>query len=999
MTSKSPVVLKPAQRDALSRIPDDLSEYELIRYYTLSDEDRRIIKAQTYQQTRLGFAVQLAVLRFPGYALTQLPEVPTAVLQYLATQLDVEVSSFESYQRPNTLSEHLNKIRQIYRYREYGWTEQLQLTRQLLPYAMESEQSLALVELALQLMREQRVIVPAISTVERLVWNVKRIAESRFYQRLTRNLDKEQQQSLKALMGTSSELPTRTGLVWLRKPPGKPSAKSLRHLLDRIEYIESLRLPAIPVNVHPHRVRQLARRASQYAPNAIANLENEQEQLALLTAHLSEMYHDYIDQSLDMVDEWLTDLFRQGQLQQRRHIQANARALHRDVHRLARAAKALVQAHDENKDPFETVFSSVSKTQLLQSIAAIEQTARPANLDFRDLLEPVYRKRRQAFLEWYRTVKFRAVQRQEPALDALDHVIYLQQATGKRITATEHRVNGEWLYIPLEHLKRKRWRTHALLPNQKINPNFYEMAALDRLRARIRSGDIAVVGSRRYQEFDSYLLSPADWQHLKTTQQTRLALSENPAAYLEACQTQITTSLAALYNAGSEIDAQGTIHLEALEKTEQTEATVWRDKLHELLPTVQLADLLMEVDRWTDFLSHFTHALLNDVPTGKQKSLLVASLMALGMNIGLEGMAKATDYSVAELAATADWHIREETLQAALIELDNFVLRQPYSQVWGDGSTSSSDGIRVIVHGNSPHAVLNRRYFGRQRGVSIITHVADIYMPFGRQQIISTNDREALYVIDGLCHHETDLNILEHYTDTAGYTYHVFALCALLGFRFAPGLQSITEQLLFSVTPLDLATPFGDLYRGVVDGDLIVHHWDEARRLAASIRHGAVSAALIMRKLAAYPRQNQLAKALREIGKLERTRFVLLYLQDEALRRRVRIGLNKGELLYKLARALFFGQSGEFHDQTFQNQFHRASCLMLLIAAIVAWNTRYFQQAVNWLEYQAISVPIHLLPHISPITWRHINFLGRYSFNLDQVPGLGTLRSLNVKPI
>jgi TnpA family transposase len=993
---KSPIVLKPSQRELLSRIPDDLSEYELVRYYTLSDEDRRIIDEQTYKSTCLGFAVQLSMLRFPGFTLGQLPEVPEGVLHYLANQLGVAVKSFEEYQRSSTRADHLSKIRWIYGYRDYGWAEQLKLTRQLLPYAMESDQSLALVELALQLMREQRIIIPGITVVERLVWNVKRIAEARFHKRLTRTLDHEQQQKLKSLLGTSRELPTRTGLGWLRKATGKPSAKSLKHLVDRIEYIESFHLPALPVNVHPHRVRQLARRASQYVPQAIANLENEQEQLALLAAHLSEMHHDYIDQSLDMVDEWLTDLFRQGQLQQRRHIQTNARALHREVHRLARAAKAFVQAHDEKTDPFEAVFSTVSKTQLLQSIAAIEATARPANLDFRDLLEPVYRKRRQAFLTWYCTLKFRPVQRQEPALDALDHVIYVKQNKNKRITATELRVNGEWLSIPLEHLKRKRWRTHALLPNQKINPNFYEMAALDRLRARIRSGDIAVVGSRRYQEFDSYLLSPADWRHLKSTQQTRLTLSDDPVAYLEACQTQIVSSLSSLYSSSLEVDDKGKIHLAALEKLEEAETLVWRDRIHELLPSVQLADLLIEVDQWTDFLSHFTHSFLNDSPTGRQKSLLIATLMALGMNIGFEGMAKATDYSVAELAATADWYIREETLQATLIELDNFVLHQPYSQVWGDGSSSSSDGLRMTVHGSSPHAVLNRRYFGRERGVSIITHVADIYMPFGRQYIISTNDREALYVIDGLCHHETDLNILEHYTDTAGYTYHVFALCAFLGFRFAPGIQSITEQLLFSVAPLDLAEPFEALYRGVVDVPLIVQHWDEARRLAASIRHGSVSAALIMRKLAAYPRQNQLAKALREIGKLERTRFVLLYLQDEALRRRVRIGLNKGELLYKLARALFFGQAGEFHDQSFQNQFHRASCLMLLIAAIVAWNTRYFQQAVHWLDQHAMPVPAHFLPHISPISWRHINFLGRYSFNLDQQPAVGTFRPLNV---
>ncbi|MCZ6417917.1 Tn3 family transposase, partial [Vibrio parahaemolyticus] len=64
-------------------------------------------------------------------------------------------------------------------------------------------------------------------------------------------------------------------------------------------------------------------------------------------------------------------------------------------------------------------------------------------------------------------------------------------------------------------------------------------------------------------------------------------------------------------------------------------------------------------------------------------------------------------------------------------------------------------------------------------------------------------------------------------------------------------------------------------------------HWDEVLRLATSIRQGTVTASLMMKKLASYPKQNGLAKALREIGRLERTLFMLDWLRDPALRRRV----------------------------------------------------------------------------------------------------------------
>ncbi len=75
-------------------------------------------------------------------------------------------------------------------------------------------------------------------------------------------------------------------------------------------------------------------------------------------------------------------------------------------------------------------------------------------------------------------------------------------------------------------------------------------------------------------------------------------------------------------------------------------------------------------------------------------------------------------------------------------------------------------------------------------------------MPF--EVDIAHDAREALHVIDALCHHETDFDLGEHYTDTGGVSYHVFALCRLLGFRFAPRIRSITQQYLYTVEPVEM---------------------------------------------------------------------------------------------------------------------------------------------------------------------------------------------------
>ena len=148
--------------------------------------------------------------------------------------------------------------------------------------------------------------------------------------------------------------------------------------------------------------------------------------------------------------------------------------------------------------------------------------------------------------------------------------------------------------------------------------------------------------------------------------------------------------------------------------------------------------------------------------------------------------------------------------------------------------------------------------------------------------------------------------------------------------------------------------------------------------MAASIKAGTVAPSAILRRLAAYPRQNTLAKALKEIGRLERTMFMLDWISDPALRWRTNAGLNKGEARNALARAVFFHRLGEIRDRTFENQSYRASGLNLAVAAIILWNTVYLGRAVDELRSRGEIVPDELLAHVAPLGWEHVAFNGDY---------------------
>ena len=101
---------------------------------------------------------------------------------------------------------------------------------------------------------------------------------------------------------------------------------------------------------------------------------------------------------------------------------------------------------------------------------------------------------------------------------------------------------------------------------------------------------------------------------------------------------------------------------------------------------------------------------------------------------------------------------------------------------------------------------------------------------------------------------------------------------------------------------------------------------------------------------------------------------------NESLRREILIGLNKGEAMNGLARALFFGKSGNLREKDLQEQLQRASCLNILLNVVVIWNTIYLTRAIEY-KRQTSGLDDSLLKHISPLNWNHIQLYGKYYFN------------------
>jgi TnpA family transposase len=235
---------------------------------------------------------------------------------------------------------------------------------------------------------------------------------------------------------------------------------------------------------------------------------------------------------------------------------------------------------------------------------------------------------------------------------------------------------------------------------------------------------------------------------------------------------------------------------------------------------------------------------------------------------------------------------------------------------------------------------------------------------------------------------------MEIMTDTAAYSDAIFGLFWLLGYQFSPRLADIGGAKLWRIDRSADYGAFDEIARGAVNIGLILENWNDLIRLAGSLKLGHLKAAGVIRMLQVKDRPTTLARALSELGRIIKTLHILRYIDDAPFRRRILTQLNRQELRHKLGRRVCHGERGEIRSPLRQGQEEQLGALGLALNAITHWNAIYMQEALRQIGEEGGNVIDADVARLSPIIWRHINFLGRYDFSLPESVSKGGLRPL-----
>lgn len=522
---------------------------------------------------------------------------------------------------------------------------------------------------------------------------------------------------------------------------------------------------------------------------------------------------------------------------------------------------------------------------------------------------------------------------------------------------------------------RSKWRGHLSDPETNRD-RLWVVAVLFHLREAFRSGDVWLAHSRRYSDLKQALVP------VEAAQTMGLSMPLKPEVWLADRKQRLDDGLHRLAKAvrngalpGGIIE-DGRLRVERLEADVPAEADSLILDLYRRLPEVRITDMLTEVANDTGFIDAFTH-LRTGAPC-KDRLGMLNVVLAEGLNLGLSKMAGASStHNFKQLARLSNWHVESEAINRALAMVIEAQAWLPMAKYWGAGETASSDGqfFPTTRQGEAMN-LINAKY-GHEPGLKAYTHVSDQYGPFATQVIPATVN-EAPYILDGLLMNPSGKRIKEQYADTGGFTDLVFAATSLLGYRFIPRIKDLPSKRLHVFdrhgVPNELKGLAGDRIRE----NTIIANWPDVLRCIATMLSGRMQPSQLLKKLAARPRQHDLAIALREIGRIERTLFIIDWLLDTDMQRRAQIGLNKGEAHHALKNALRIGRQGEIRDRTTEGQHFRIAGLNLLTAIIIYWNTKQLGFAVAARQNAGLDTPAYLLSHISPLGWAHIILTGEY---------------------
>jgi len=513
------------ERERLTCFPDEIPQWDLITFFTLTEHDRSLMDTYQDASNRLGAALQLCAVRYLGFCPANLHTTPSDIIAFLADQLQVEPDALQDYgTRRMTRSTHFNAVLHHLGFHRVHPDDHPSIVAWLTERALEHDKPTLLFQMICERLKQHQLIRPAVTTVERWVVTARMQAHQESLNRLQPLLTPERITLLDSLLVSEAEQGP-TLFYRLRQHADTNTPTALRHTLDKFILLESWDVDAWDMShLNPNRQKLLARLGRKYTMQALRRMGPERR-YPILLSFLKQTLIELTDESIDIFDVCIASRHKKAQKALQDYHSQIVETTETHSQLLQTIGDVVLDETVSDGHLRQAIYQHIPRANLQLAVKEAHALRRPSS--YFDFLDDHYSYVRQFAPQFLEMLAFQSHQDDEPVLEAIDVFRALNRA--KRRTLPDD--------IPLDFVT-DNWR-RFVMPQGEPKRRAYELCTLSTLRDKLRSGDIYLLNSRRYTDPETFLIPRAAWPQLRTDICQELELDPTGQARLSARAQQL----------------------------------------------------------------------------------------------------------------------------------------------------------------------------------------------------------------------------------------------------------------------------------------------------------------------------------------------------------------------------------------------------------------------------------------------------------------------------
>ena len=977
------------ERTAYPRFKPVLTVHELEELYCPTEEDLDFVGKRADDPTQqLILLARLKCHQHLGY-LPTFDEIPDSIRIYLCQQLRLPADTKWLPETQMSRHRHRLSIRAYLQVSSYSHGGERAVAHEIEQAAYTMSDPADLINVAIERLVEQRFELPAFSTLDRLVARVRHHVHQHLYDKITGSLTPDDIGRLEGLLSIHKD---RTEFSRIKASPRGSSLQHMRQWSHRLGWLESiLTTRPLLVDIARTKVQQFAAEALALDVADMRRLQIVPRRRALLVCllhqaqvqtrdQLGEMFLRRMRRTRTLAKEKLTEL-----QEQHRELEEHMLAVFADV------------IDETILNPEDNVALGQGVRDILKNDGGAEalreryeQVSAYHNNNYRPLMWPIHRPHRAAIFRLSQFVKFHSATQDASLIDAL---AYIQSYQYTRRDYLPSLISLDFASVRWQALIKSRQKMETVLDRRQL-----EVCVFHYLAQGLQSGDVYIEGSEAFADYRQQLIPwsacvlrlPAYCQALQIPE-----TAESFVTHLKQRLREVTERVDTSFpdNAELTFDDTGTPHLKRLkaqpipEELETLEAL-----LKERMPERHLLDILKNVQDWVGYTRHFGPASGADRKLDDPIARYLLTVFGYACELGASQTARHAHNLVSRqiLRRINAQHITSAKLEAALRDVIGEYTRFELPFLWGSGQAAIADGTHIELIRNNLLGAHHVRY-GRFGGIAY-HHISDTYIALF-SHFIACGVWEAVYILDGLLKNTSALQPDTLYADTHGQSEPVFGLATLLGIKLMPRMRTWNDVTFYRIDRSTTYKHIDRLLTQVVDWDLIERYWQDMMQVVLSIQAGKVLPSMLLQKLGVYSRKSHLYKAFSEVGRVERTIFLLEYMSDPAMRQHVRAETTKVESYNNFTDWLAFGgpvlRSGDPVEQEKRIKYRD-----LVANAVMLHNVVDMTNALHDLQREGVCITPELVARFSPYLTEHLKRFGQYLIDMNAPP-----MPLDIKPL